>query len=52
MGDELPGRHRPDPDGVTVHPTPIYETLTMGLGAYILWRLRDRFRLGILLRST
>ncbi|MBN8866649.1 MAG: prolipoprotein diacylglyceryl transferase [Solirubrobacterales bacterium] len=38
----------PTPPGVTVHPTPIYETLTMGLGAYILWRLRDRFRLGIL----
>ena len=38
----------PTPPGVTVHPTPIYETLVMGLGAWILWRLRDRFRLGIL----
>jgi phosphatidylglycerol---prolipoprotein diacylglyceryl transferase len=41
------------PDGTvptdqTVHPTPIYETLAMGLGAYILWQLRDRFRAGIL----
>jgi phosphatidylglycerol---prolipoprotein diacylglyceryl transferase len=33
---------------VPVHPTPIYETLTMGLVAYALWRLRDRFRPGIL----
>lgn len=31
-----------------VHPTPVYEALAMGLGAYILWRLRDRFRTGIL----
>jgi phosphatidylglycerol:prolipoprotein diacylglycerol transferase len=41
------------PDGtvatdVPVHPTPIYETLTMGLIAYVLWRLRDRYRAGIL----
>ena len=33
---------------VPVHPTPIYETLAMGLVAYALWRLRDRFRPGIL----
>jgi len=33
---------------VPVHPTPIYETLTMGLVAYGLWRLRDRYRPGIL----
>jgi phosphatidylglycerol---prolipoprotein diacylglyceryl transferase len=32
----------------TVHPTPIYETLAMGLGAWLLWQLRDRFRLGVL----
>ncbi len=31
-----------------VHPTPVYETLAMGLVAYVLWRLRDRFRPGIL----
>ena len=33
---------------VPVHPTPIYETLTMGAVAYGLWRLRDRYRAGIL----
>jgi phosphatidylglycerol---prolipoprotein diacylglyceryl transferase len=31
-----------------VHPTPIYETLTMGLVALILWRLRDRAAPGVL----
>ena len=41
------------PDGTVptddkVHPTPIYETLAMGLGAYLLWQLRDRFRVGVL----
>ena len=41
------------PDGTepideTVHPTPIYETLAMGLVAYLLWRLRDRFQAGVL----
>jgi phosphatidylglycerol---prolipoprotein diacylglyceryl transferase len=34
--------------GETVHPTPIYETVVMGLVAYALWRLRDRVRPGIL----
>ena len=29
-----------------VHPTPIYETVTMGLVALLLWQLRDRFRPG------
>lgn len=38
----------PTPPGVEVHPTPIYETLALGLGAFVLWRLRDRFRPGIL----
>jgi phosphatidylglycerol---prolipoprotein diacylglyceryl transferase len=38
----------PTAPGVTVHPTPIYETLTMGLVAFFLWRLRDRVRPGIL----
>jgi len=38
----------PTPPGVTVHPTPVYETLVMGAVAVILWRLRDRFRLGVL----
>ncbi len=39
------------PDGVVptdaeVHPTPIYETLGMGLSALVLWHLRDRFAPG------
>ena len=40
--------HGTDPTHQTVHPTPIYETLAMGLVAYFLWRLRDRYRPGIL----
>lgn len=37
------------PDGVVptnqeVQPTPIYETLAMGLAALVLWQLRDRLR--------
>ena len=36
----------PTPPGVEVHPTPIYETLTMALVALVLWRLRDRFAPG------
>jgi len=41
------------PDGTVptdeeVHPTPVYETLAMGLVALVLWRLRDRFRPGLL----
>jgi phosphatidylglycerol---prolipoprotein diacylglyceryl transferase len=39
----------PTPPGVTVQPTPIYETLAMGLVAYALWRLRDRVRPGVVL---
>jgi phosphatidylglycerol---prolipoprotein diacylglyceryl transferase len=31
-----------------VHPTPVYETLGMGLVAWILWSLRDRFAPGLL----
>jgi phosphatidylglycerol---prolipoprotein diacylglyceryl transferase len=37
-----------EPIDETVHPTPIYETLAMGLVAYLLWRLRDRFQTGVL----
>jgi phosphatidylglycerol:prolipoprotein diacylglycerol transferase len=37
-----------EPIDTPVHPTPIYETLAMGLAAYVLWRLRDRFQPGIL----
>jgi phosphatidylglycerol---prolipoprotein diacylglyceryl transferase len=41
------------PDGTVptseeVHPTPVYEALAMGLGAWLLWQLRDRFRGGVL----
>ena len=41
------------PDGTVptteeVHPTPVYETLAMGLVALLLWRLRDRFAPGVL----
>jgi phosphatidylglycerol---prolipoprotein diacylglyceryl transferase len=36
------------PTDTPVHPTPVYETLAMGLAALVLWRLRDRFRVGIL----
>ncbi len=38
----------PTPPGVTVLPTPIYETVSMGLVAWWLWRMRDRFRPGAL----
>jgi phosphatidylglycerol:prolipoprotein diacylglycerol transferase len=41
------------PDGTKpidtpVHPTPVYETLVMGLVALLLWRLRDRLTNGLL----
>jgi phosphatidylglycerol:prolipoprotein diacylglycerol transferase len=37
----------PTPPGVTVQPTPIYETVAMCLIAYLLWWLRDRVRPGV-----
>jgi phosphatidylglycerol---prolipoprotein diacylglyceryl transferase len=37
-----------DPTRQEVHPTPVYETLAMGVGALILWNLRERFRPGVL----
>ncbi len=37
-----PDGTEPTAPGVEVHPTPVYETLTMALVAYVLWRLRDR----------
>jgi phosphatidylglycerol:prolipoprotein diacylglycerol transferase len=37
----------PTPPGVTVLPTPIYETFSMCLFAYLLWWLRDRVRPGV-----
>jgi phosphatidylglycerol---prolipoprotein diacylglyceryl transferase len=39
----------PTPPGVTVQPTPVYETLAMCLLAYFLWKLRDRVRPGVIL---
>jgi phosphatidylglycerol:prolipoprotein diacylglycerol transferase len=38
----------PTPPGVTVQPTPIYETVAMCLLAYGLWKLRDRVRPGVI----
>jgi phosphatidylglycerol:prolipoprotein diacylglycerol transferase len=37
----------PTPPGVTVQPTPIYETVAMCFLAYVLWQLRDRVRPGV-----
>jgi phosphatidylglycerol---prolipoprotein diacylglyceryl transferase len=41
------------PDGTVpttdeVHPTPVYETLAMGVAGVVLWQLRDRFAPGVL----
>ncbi len=36
-----------EPIDTEVHPTPIYETLAMGLITLVLWRLRDRLRPGL-----
>jgi phosphatidylglycerol---prolipoprotein diacylglyceryl transferase len=36
------------PTDTKVHPTPVYETLAMGVVALVLWNLRDRVRPGIL----
>ncbi len=38
----------PTAPGETVHPTPIYETIAMGLIAWLLWTLRDVVRPGVL----
>jgi phosphatidylglycerol:prolipoprotein diacylglycerol transferase len=40
--------HGEVPTNTEVHPTPIYETLTMGLLALALWQFRDRLRPGAL----
>ena len=37
-----------EPIDTPVHPTPVYETLAMGLIALVLWRLRDRLTNGLL----
>src|SRR3954469_7316864 len=41
--------HGTVPTTATVHPTPVYETLVMGLFAVMLWRWRDRWRPGTLM---
>jgi phosphatidylglycerol:prolipoprotein diacylglycerol transferase len=38
--------HGTKPIDTRVHPTPIYESIAMGLVALLLWRLRDRVRPG------
>jgi phosphatidylglycerol---prolipoprotein diacylglyceryl transferase len=37
-----------EPIEATVHPTPIYESIAMGLVALVLWRWRERFVPGVL----
>jgi phosphatidylglycerol---prolipoprotein diacylglyceryl transferase len=37
-----------EPTTQTVHPTPVYETVVMGLVALVLWRLRNRLTNGLL----
>ena len=36
------------PTDESVHPTPVYDTLVMGLATLLLWHLRDRFAPGVL----
>jgi phosphatidylglycerol:prolipoprotein diacylglycerol transferase len=38
--------HGTVPTTATVHPTPVYETLTMGLFAFLLWRWRNKVKPG------
>jgi phosphatidylglycerol:prolipoprotein diacylglycerol transferase len=40
--------HGTVPTTVKVHPTPVYETIVMGIVAILLWRWRHRFRPGTL----
>jgi phosphatidylglycerol---prolipoprotein diacylglyceryl transferase len=44
----MPYPHGTVPTDVSVHPTPIYETLAMGLIAWALWRMRNSVRPGLL----
>jgi phosphatidylglycerol---prolipoprotein diacylglyceryl transferase len=44
----MPYPHGTVPTDISVHPTPIYETLAVGLIAWMLWRWRDRFAPGLL----
>jgi phosphatidylglycerol:prolipoprotein diacylglycerol transferase len=44
----MPYPHGSVPTTQDVQPTPIYETVSMGLLAVVLWHLRDRLRSGVL----
>lgn len=48
LGMGYPHGTVPTPPGVEVWPTPIFETVLMGLLAIVLWRLRNRFAPGVL----
>lgn len=48
LGMGYPNGTVPTDPGVQVWPTPIFETVLMGLLAIVLWRLRDRFAPGVL----
>ncbi|MEA2273305.1 MAG: phosphatidylglycerol---prolipoprotein diacylglyceryl transferase [Solirubrobacteraceae bacterium] len=43
----MPYPHGTVPTDIAVHPTPIYETLAMGLVAWLLWRMRHTVRPGL-----
>src|SRR3954471_314055 len=44
----MPYPHGTVPTTHDVHPTPVYETVAMGLIALFLWHMRDRFPAGVL----
>jgi phosphatidylglycerol:prolipoprotein diacylglycerol transferase len=44
----MPYPHGTVPTRAHVHPTPVYETLSTGLIALFLWRVRDRYPPGVL----
>lgn len=48
IGMGYPNGTEPTPPGVEVYPTPLFEAVAMGLFAFVLWRLRDRFAPGVL----
>jgi phosphatidylglycerol:prolipoprotein diacylglycerol transferase len=48
LGMGYPHGTVPTDPGVQVYPTPIFETVTMGLFAIVLWRFRDRWHPGVL----
>jgi phosphatidylglycerol:prolipoprotein diacylglycerol transferase len=44
----MPYPHGTVPTHQDVHPTPVYETFTMGIVALLLWQLRDRVAPGVI----